>query len=182
MPETGHPRELLVSPSTIQGVRVGVGSWARALWSAWGRGRPFSPWGWCGPQRSLSGSFGLLCWGSEEVSAGQGGAQASVWPRPVTGSVPAAGVIGGEDYEEVDRYNRQGRAGRASGRGAQQNRRGSWRYKRWEDLRAANILLMPPLRRWLQPAAALAPCTGFGGLWLTGVWCPWLGGGVCLVS
>ncbi|XP_044768028.1 E3 ubiquitin-protein ligase ZNF598-like isoform X3 [Neomonachus schauinslandi] len=40
------------------------------------------------------------------------------------------GVIGGEDYEEVDRYNRQGRAGRASGRGAQQSRRGSWRYKR----------------------------------------------------
>uniref|UniRef100_A0A452VBD6 Zinc finger protein 598 n=1 Tax=Ursus maritimus TaxID=29073 RepID=A0A452VBD6_URSMA len=45
------------------------------------------------------------------------------------------GVVGGEDYEEVDRYNRQGRTGRASGRGAQQSRRGSWRYKRWEDLR-----------------------------------------------
>ncbi|KAL1780065.1 zinc finger protein 598 [Sigmodon hispidus] len=43
------------------------------------------------------------------------------------------GVVGGEDYEEVDRYNRQGRAGRASGRGAQQNRRGSWRYKREEE-------------------------------------------------
>ncbi|CAD7683402.1 unnamed protein product [Nyctereutes procyonoides] len=43
------------------------------------------------------------------------------------------GVIGGEDYEEVDRYNRQGRSGRASGRGAQQSRRGSWRYKREEE-------------------------------------------------
>ncbi|XP_019504375.1 PREDICTED: zinc finger protein 598 isoform X1 [Hipposideros armiger] len=43
------------------------------------------------------------------------------------------GIVGGEDYEEVDRYNRQGRAGRASGRGAQQSRRGSWRYKREEE-------------------------------------------------
>ncbi|NWX24182.1 ZN598 ligase, partial [Aegotheles bennettii] len=43
------------------------------------------------------------------------------------------GVIGGEDYEEVDRYNRQGRAGRLGGRGGQQNRRGSWRYKREEE-------------------------------------------------
>ncbi|KFU83857.1 Zinc finger protein 598, partial [Chaetura pelagica] len=43
------------------------------------------------------------------------------------------GVIGGEDYEEVDRYNRQGKAGRLGGRGAQQNRRGSWRYKREEE-------------------------------------------------
>ncbi|XP_005081662.3 E3 ubiquitin-protein ligase ZNF598 isoform X1 [Mesocricetus auratus] len=43
------------------------------------------------------------------------------------------GVVSGEDYEEVDRYNRQGRGGRASGRGAQQNRRGSWRYKREEE-------------------------------------------------
>ncbi|XP_034526506.1 E3 ubiquitin-protein ligase ZNF598 isoform X3 [Ailuropoda melanoleuca] len=43
------------------------------------------------------------------------------------------GVVGGEDYEEVDRYNRQGRTGRASGRGAQQSRRGSWRYKREEE-------------------------------------------------
>lgn len=33
----------------------------------------------------------------------------------------------------MDRYNRQGRAGRASGRGAQQSRRGSWRYKREEE-------------------------------------------------
>ncbi|XP_031462639.1 E3 ubiquitin-protein ligase ZNF598 isoform X1 [Phasianus colchicus] len=40
------------------------------------------------------------------------------------------GVIGGEDYEEVDRFNRQGRSGRLGGRGSQQNRRGSWRYKR----------------------------------------------------
>ncbi|XP_059548707.1 E3 ubiquitin-protein ligase ZNF598 isoform X3 [Myotis daubentonii] len=43
------------------------------------------------------------------------------------------GTVSGEDYEEVDRYNRQGRAGRASGRGAQQSRRGSWRYKREEE-------------------------------------------------
>ncbi|XP_032957802.1 E3 ubiquitin-protein ligase ZNF598 isoform X3 [Rhinolophus ferrumequinum] len=43
------------------------------------------------------------------------------------------GLIGGEDYEEVDRYNRQGRTGRAGGRGAQQSRRGSWRYKREEE-------------------------------------------------
>lgn len=64
-----------------------------------------------------------------EVSAGSG--------LGLTGCVLAAGVIGGEDYEELDRYNRQGRTGRASGRGAQQSRRGSWRYKRWEDLRVA---------------------------------------------
>ncbi|KAM5227334.1 E3 ubiquitin-protein ligase ZNF598 [Ctenodactylus gundi] len=43
------------------------------------------------------------------------------------------GVISSEDYEEVDRYNRQGRTGRAGGRGAQQSRRGSWRYKREEE-------------------------------------------------
>ncbi|KFZ57827.1 Zinc finger protein 598, partial [Podiceps cristatus] len=43
------------------------------------------------------------------------------------------GIIGGEDYEEVDRYNRQGRSGRLGGRGSQQNRRGSWRYKREEE-------------------------------------------------
>ncbi|XP_049759790.1 E3 ubiquitin-protein ligase ZNF598 isoform X1 [Elephas maximus indicus] len=43
------------------------------------------------------------------------------------------GVIGGENYEEVDRYNRQGRLGQAGIRGAQQSRRGSWRYKREEE-------------------------------------------------
>ncbi|XP_068063400.1 E3 ubiquitin-protein ligase ZNF598 [Anomalospiza imberbis] len=43
------------------------------------------------------------------------------------------GVVGGDDYEEVDRFNRQGRAGRLSSRGNQQNRRGSWRYKREEE-------------------------------------------------
>lgn len=63
----------------------------------------------------------------------------------MTGYVLTTGVVSGEDYEEVDRYNRQGRAGRASGRGAQQNRRGSWRYKRWEDLHTTDILLPPPL-------------------------------------
>lgn len=86
----------------------------------------------------------LLCGGRAlgvGRSALRAGALASVWL--VTGCVPATGVIGGEDYEEVDRYNRQGRSGRASGRGAQQSRRGSWRYKRWEDLRAADILAPP---------------------------------------
>ncbi|XP_059572473.1 E3 ubiquitin-protein ligase ZNF598 isoform X1 [Alligator mississippiensis] len=39
-------------------------------------------------------------------------------------------VVTGEDYEEVERYNRQGRPVRTSVRGGQQNRRGSWRYKR----------------------------------------------------
>ncbi|XP_009069245.1 PREDICTED: zinc finger protein 598, partial [Acanthisitta chloris] len=43
------------------------------------------------------------------------------------------GVVGAEDYEEVDRYNRQGRTSRLGGRGNQQNRRGSWRYKREEE-------------------------------------------------
>ncbi|XP_065501152.1 E3 ubiquitin-protein ligase ZNF598 isoform X1 [Caloenas nicobarica] len=43
------------------------------------------------------------------------------------------GVVGGEDYEEVDRYNRQGRPSRLGSRGSQQNRRGSWRYKREEE-------------------------------------------------
>lgn len=45
-------------------------------------------------------------------------------------SPPVSGVVGAEDYEEVDRFNRQGRASRLSSRGNQQNRRGSWRYKR----------------------------------------------------
>ncbi|XP_015671731.1 E3 ubiquitin-protein ligase ZNF598 [Protobothrops mucrosquamatus] len=43
------------------------------------------------------------------------------------------GIVGGEDYEEVDRYNRQVRGGRSGARGGQQNRRGSWRYKREEE-------------------------------------------------
>ncbi|KAJ8413513.1 hypothetical protein AAFF_G00080200 [Aldrovandia affinis] len=41
--------------------------------------------------------------------------------------------IGGEDYEEVDRFNRQGRTGRGGARGSQQNSRGSWRYSREEE-------------------------------------------------
>ncbi|XP_038618624.1 E3 ubiquitin-protein ligase ZNF598 [Tachyglossus aculeatus] len=45
----------------------------------------------------------------------------------------AEGGVGGEDPEEADRFNRQGRGGRPAGRGAQQNRRGSWRYKREEE-------------------------------------------------
>ncbi|XP_010568767.1 PREDICTED: zinc finger protein 598 isoform X3 [Haliaeetus leucocephalus] len=49
------------------------------------------------------------------------------------------GVIGGEDYEEVDRYNRQGRSGRLGGRGSQQNRRGSWRYKSSAQLAAVKL-------------------------------------------
>ncbi|XP_048188468.1 E3 ubiquitin-protein ligase ZNF598 isoform X2 [Perognathus longimembris pacificus] len=47
------------------------------------------------------------------------------------------GVVSGEDYEEVDRYNRQGRGGRASGRGAQQSRRGSWREEEDREVAAA---------------------------------------------
>ncbi|XP_075686675.1 E3 ubiquitin-protein ligase ZNF598 [Rhinoderma darwinii] len=43
------------------------------------------------------------------------------------------GTVGGEDYEEVDRFNRQARIPRGSARGGQQNRRGSWRYKREEE-------------------------------------------------
>ncbi|KAJ6653744.1 hypothetical protein lerEdw1_008771 [Lerista edwardsae] len=43
------------------------------------------------------------------------------------------GAVSGEDYEEVDRYSRQGRGGRSGLRGGQQNRRGSWRYKREEE-------------------------------------------------
>ncbi|XP_069840147.1 E3 ubiquitin-protein ligase ZNF598 [Dendropsophus ebraccatus] len=45
----------------------------------------------------------------------------------------AEGVVGGEDYEEVDRFNRQARPVRGLARGGQQNRRGSWRYKREEE-------------------------------------------------
>ncbi|XP_057551231.1 E3 ubiquitin-protein ligase ZNF598 isoform X2 [Hippopotamus amphibius kiboko] len=47
------------------------------------------------------------------------------------------GVVSGEDYEELDRYNRQGRTGRASGRGAQQSRRGSWREEEDREVAAA---------------------------------------------
>ncbi|XP_017834131.3 E3 ubiquitin-protein ligase ZNF598 isoform X2 [Callithrix jacchus] len=47
------------------------------------------------------------------------------------------GVVGGEDYEEVDRYSRQGRAARAGTRGAQQSRRGSWREEEDREVAAA---------------------------------------------
>ncbi|XP_054445375.1 E3 ubiquitin-protein ligase ZNF598 isoform X2 [Pteronotus mesoamericanus] len=47
------------------------------------------------------------------------------------------GIVSGEDYEEVDRYNRQGRAGRTSGRGSQQSRRGSWREEEDREVAAA---------------------------------------------
>ncbi|NP_001028890.1 E3 ubiquitin-protein ligase ZNF598 [Danio rerio] len=40
--------------------------------------------------------------------------------------------VGGDDYEEVDRFNRQGRPGRGRGPGGQQNLR-SWRYNREEE-------------------------------------------------
>ncbi|KAM8777719.1 E3 ubiquitin-protein ligase ZNF598 isoform 1-T1 [Rhynchonycteris naso] len=53
------------------------------------------------------------------------------------GCMLATGIVSGEDYEEVDRYNRQGRAGRASGRGAQQSRRGSWREEEDREVAAA---------------------------------------------
>ncbi|KAL4836466.1 hypothetical protein H8958_021172 [Nasalis larvatus] len=47
------------------------------------------------------------------------------------------GVVGGEDYEEVDRYSRQGRMARAGTRGAQQSRRGSWREEEDREVAAA---------------------------------------------
>ncbi|KAJ1096042.1 hypothetical protein NDU88_001191, partial [Pleurodeles waltl] len=44
------------------------------------------------------------------------------------------GVVGGEDYDEVDRFNRPGgRSARGGSRGGQPNKRGSWRYKREEE-------------------------------------------------
>ncbi|XP_069503421.1 E3 ubiquitin-protein ligase ZNF598 isoform X2 [Ambystoma mexicanum] len=46
------------------------------------------------------------------------------------------GIIGGEDYDEVDRFNRpsgSGRPARGGNRGGQPNKRGSWRYKREEE-------------------------------------------------
>ncbi|KAM8961646.1 E3 ubiquitin-protein ligase ZNF598 isoform 2-T2 [Pelodytes ibericus] len=45
----------------------------------------------------------------------------------------AEGIVGGEDYDEVDRYNRRVPRGGGGARGAQQNKRGSWRYKREEE-------------------------------------------------
>lgn len=39
------------------------------------------------------------------------------------------GIVASEDYEEVDRFNRQGRSGRGRAPGLQQNVR-SWRYNR----------------------------------------------------
>ncbi|KAI4884012.1 hypothetical protein NFI96_019532 [Prochilodus magdalenae] len=45
------------------------------------------------------------------------------------------GMVGGEDYEEVDRFNRQARSGRGRAPGGQQNVR-SWRYNREEEDRA----------------------------------------------
>ncbi|XP_051572653.1 E3 ubiquitin-protein ligase ZNF598-like [Myxocyprinus asiaticus] len=41
-------------------------------------------------------------------------------------------LLGGDDYEEVDRFNRQGRSGRGRAPGGQQNVR-SWRYNREEE-------------------------------------------------
>ncbi|XP_016361539.1 zinc finger protein 598-like [Sinocyclocheilus anshuiensis] len=41
-------------------------------------------------------------------------------------------IVGGDDYEEVDRFNRQGRPGRGQAPGRQQNVR-SWRYNREEE-------------------------------------------------
>ncbi|XP_052405985.1 E3 ubiquitin-protein ligase ZNF598 [Carassius gibelio] len=43
--------------------------------------------------------------------------------------------VGGDDYEEVDRFNRQGRPGRGRAPGGQQHVR-SWRYNREEEDRA----------------------------------------------
>lgn len=77
----------------------------------------------------------------------------------------------------MDRYNRQGRAGRAGGRGAQQSRRGSWRYKRWEDLHAADTVLAPPLKRWQRSKAELGTGMGIRELCPAGVQCPGHGSG-----
>uniref|UniRef100_H3ALQ0 RING-type E3 ubiquitin transferase n=1 Tax=Latimeria chalumnae TaxID=7897 RepID=H3ALQ0_LATCH len=43
------------------------------------------------------------------------------------------GVVSGNDYDEVDRFNRHARLGRGGSRGGQQNKRGSWRYNREEE-------------------------------------------------
>ncbi|NP_001089231.2 zinc finger protein 598 S homeolog [Xenopus laevis] len=60
--------------------------------------------------------------------------QFSYAPRHNRRAEGSSGVVGGEDYEEVDRYNRQARSARGAARGAQQqNKRGSWRYKREEE-------------------------------------------------
>ncbi|XP_076865269.1 E3 ubiquitin-protein ligase ZNF598 isoform X2 [Brachyhypopomus gauderio] len=58
------------------------------------------------------------------------------------------GFVGGEDYEEVDRFNRAGRSGRVRAPGLQQNVR-SWRYNREEEDRdlAAAIRASQAVRR-----------------------------------
>lgn len=55
------------------------------------------------------------------------------------------GVVVGDDYEEVDRYNRQGRTGRGRAPGAHQNTRKSWRYNREEEERDLNAALQASL-------------------------------------
>ncbi|OCT64399.1 hypothetical protein XELAEV_18045503mg [Xenopus laevis] len=60
--------------------------------------------------------------------------QFSYAPRHNRRAEGTSGIVGGEDYEEVDRYYRQARSARgAAGADHQQNKRGSWRYKREEE-------------------------------------------------
>ncbi|MCI4392189.1 hypothetical protein PGIGA_G00143030 [Pangasianodon gigas] len=58
------------------------------------------------------------------------------------------GLVGADDYEEVDRFNRQGRSGRGRPQGLHQNVR-SWRYNREEEDRdlAAAIQASQAARR-----------------------------------
>ncbi|XP_051570930.1 E3 ubiquitin-protein ligase ZNF598-like [Myxocyprinus asiaticus] len=49
-------------------------------------------------------------------------------------------LVGGDDYEEVERFNRQGRPGRGRAPGGQQNVR-SWRYNREEEDRVVAAAL-----------------------------------------
>ncbi|KAE8578978.1 hypothetical protein XENTR_v10023864 [Xenopus tropicalis] len=72
----------------------------------------------------------------------------------------AEGIVAGDDYEEVDRYNRQARSARGAARGAQQqNKRGSWRYKREEEDRviAAAVRASVAARRQEEMGRKQAP-------------------------
>ncbi|KAF5899288.1 E3 ubiquitin-protein ligase [Clarias magur] len=61
------------------------------------------------------------------------------------------GLVGGDDYEEADRFNRQGRSGRGRPQGLHQNVR-SWRYNREEEDRdlAAAIQASQAARRQVE--------------------------------
>ncbi|XP_041942881.1 E3 ubiquitin-protein ligase ZNF598 [Alosa sapidissima] len=55
------------------------------------------------------------------------------------------GMVGGEDYDEVERFNRHGRGGRARAPGTHQNMRKSWRYNREEEERDVAAALQASL-------------------------------------